>query len=180
MKRINNLYQKIISIENLTIADQKARKGKMKQYGVQLHIDCAAENLQKLHLMLKNKEYKTSEYSTFKVFEPKERDVYRLPYYPDRITHHAIMNVLEPIFVSVFSAFTYSCIKKRGIHAAARSVQKALKDVSGTQYCLKLDIVEPLKTCLMVYPCRCFSIAGNGWVFAKAACRYFQSRHKCL
>lgn len=140
MKRINNLYQQIISIENLTLADQNARKGKMKQYGVQLHIDCATENLQKLHLTLKNREYKTSEYSTFKVFEPKERDVYRLPYYPDRITHHAIMNILEPIFVSVFSAYTYSCIKKRGIHAAARAVQAALKDVPGTTYCLKLDV----------------------------------------
>lgn len=140
MKRINNLYEKIISIDNLILADNNARKGKSKQYGVQLHINNAEENIQKLHLMLKNMEYKTSEYSTFKVFEPKERDVYRLPYFPDRITHHAIMNILEPIFVSVFSAHTYSCIKKRGIHAAARAVQNALKDVPNTTYCLKLDI----------------------------------------
>jgi RNA-directed DNA polymerase len=50
------------------------------------------------------------------------------------------MNVLEPVFVSVFTADTYSCIKKRGIHAAAKAVRSALQDEAGTQYCLKLDI----------------------------------------
>ena len=50
------------------------------------------------------------------------------------------MNILEPIFVSVFTADTYSCIKKRGIHAAAAAVKNALNDTPNTQYCLKLDI----------------------------------------
>jgi len=50
------------------------------------------------------------------------------------------MNILEPLFVSVFTADTYSCIKKRGIHAAANAVKLALRDIPGTQYCLKLDI----------------------------------------
>jgi retron-type reverse transcriptase len=50
------------------------------------------------------------------------------------------MNVLEPIFVSVFTQDTYSCIKGKGIHAAARGVRRALKDEAGTQYCLKIDI----------------------------------------
>jgi len=142
MKRIKNLYSQIISIENLQLADIKARKGKGSQYGIATHDKTREANIQALHDMLKNKTYKTSPYSTFKVYEPKEREVYRLPYFPDRITHHAVMNVLEPVFVSVFTADTYSCIKKRGIHAAARAVTKALKDVAGTQYCLKLDITK--------------------------------------
>ena len=50
------------------------------------------------------------------------------------------MNVLEPFFVSMFTADTYSCIKGRGIHAAANAVKRALRDIPGTQYCLKLDI----------------------------------------
>jgi len=50
------------------------------------------------------------------------------------------MNILESIFVSTFTADTYSCIKKRGIHAAANAVKRALRDKTGTQYCLKLDI----------------------------------------
>ena len=134
------MYDKICSIQNLQLADMKARKGKSKQYGVKAHDKNREGNINILHSMLLNKTYKTSEYSTFKVYEPKEREVFRLPYFPDRITHHAIMNILEPIFVSVYTADTYSCIKGKGIHAAANSVRKALQDKDGTQYCLKLDI----------------------------------------
>lgn len=142
MKRIGNLYDKICSLENLQLADQKARKGKLWQYGVRIHDLRREENILQLRQLLLTRAYKTSEYTIFKVYEPKERDVYRLPYYPDRITHHAIMNVLEGVFVSVFTADTYSCIKKRGIHAAANGVKQALKDQPGTQYCLKLDITK--------------------------------------
>lgn len=124
MKRKNNLYSQIISIENLKIADAKAQKGKSNQYGVKIHNKNKESNILSLHEMLKNKTYKTSEYSIFKVYEPKEREVYRLPFFPDRITHHAIMNVMEDIFVKVFTADTYSCIKGKGIHAAARGVKK--------------------------------------------------------
>ena len=140
MKRINGLYEKIYSIENLKLADSIARKGKLKQFGVIEHDKNHEENINKLHEMLKNKTYKTSKYTTFKIFEPKERLIFRLPYYPDRIIHHAIMNILEPIFVSTFIINTYSCIKGRGIHAAFNAVKTALKNIDETQYCLKLDI----------------------------------------
>lgn len=140
MKRLNNLYSKVITIENLRLADSKASKGKSKQYGVKVHRKRQESNILLLHEMLLNKSYKTSPYATFKVYEPKERVVYCLPYFPDRITHHAVMNVLEPIFVSTFTNDTYSCIKGKGIHATARAVEKALQDKKGTQYCLKIDI----------------------------------------
>ena len=122
------------------MADAVARKGKKKQPGVIDHSKNEEENILNLHKMLKDKTYKTSAYTTFTIFEPKERLIFRLPYYPDRITHHAIMRVLEPVFVSTFTADTYSCIKKRGIHAAANAVKRALNDEQNTQYCLKLDI----------------------------------------
>ena len=140
MKRINNLYEQIYSIYNLEAADLIASKGKSKQPGAIQHKQNADANLMSLYNMLRDKTYKTSPYDVFKVYEPKEREVYRLPYFPDRITHHAIMRVLEPIFVSVFTADTYSCIKGRGIHAAKRNLKTALKDKANTQYCLKLDI----------------------------------------
>jgi len=142
MKRVNNLYQSICSIENLQLADEKARRRKAFQYGVKVHDRNRYVNIESLHDMLVNKTYRTSEYTTFKVYEPKERVVFRLPYFPDRITHHAVMNVLEPLFVSVFTADTYSCIKGKGIHAAANGVKSALGNVSGTKYCLKLDITK--------------------------------------
>lgn len=140
MKRLNNLYSKIISIENLKIADKKARKGKHNQYGVKMFDRNPKKNILLLHQSLLEKTYKTSEYTTFIVKEPKERIVYRLPYFPDRITHHAIMNILQPIFVSVFTADSYSCIKGKGIHAVANSVRTALNRKTDNKYCLKLDI----------------------------------------
>lgn len=86
--------------------------------------------------------YKTSEYSTFTIFEPKERLVFRLPYFPDRISHHAIMNMLEDIFVRTFTADTYSCIKGRGIHGASFALRRGLKNKEETEFCLKLDITK--------------------------------------
>lgn len=140
MKRLNNLFEQIISMDNLRLADIKARKGKSDQYGVKLHMKNQDANLLLLHEMLCSKTYKTSAYETFTIYEPKEREIYRLPFFPDRIVHHAIMNVLEPVFLSVFTADTYSCIKGRGIHGAANAVKQALRDQAGTTYCLKLDI----------------------------------------
>jgi len=142
MKRMSNLYQQICSLENLQLADARACKGKGFQYGVRLHNQNKEANILQLQQMLLNKTYKTSTYTTFKVFEPKERDVYRLPYFPDRITHHAVMNVFEPIFVACFTNDTYSCIKGKGIHAALTSVKLALKNEPQTTFCLKLDITK--------------------------------------
>ncbi len=140
MKRKGNLYQKIISKENLIMADTKARKGKLKQYGVQIFDKNKDANIDRLYEMLKNKTYHTSKYKTRTIYEPKERLIYCLPYFPDRIVHHAVMIHLEKIFVDMFTADTYSCIKGRGIHPFSFAIRKALKDVPGTQYCLKLDI----------------------------------------
>jgi RNA-directed DNA polymerase len=140
MKRIGNLYGQICSVENLNLADAKARKGKAWQYGVRVHDKTRDANILSLHEMLAKKTYKTSDYTVFKIYDKKEREIFRLPYFPDRITHHAVMNVLEKIFMSVFTADTYSCIKGKGIHAAADGVKKALRDRPGTEYCLKLDV----------------------------------------
>lgn len=140
MKRIGNLYDKIISLENLRLADEKARKGKTKSYGVKVHDKNREENILRLHDILANGTFRTSEYFVFKIFEPKERDIYRLPYYPDRIVHHAVMNILEPIWVSVMISETCACIKGRGINKAREYMQKYLRDKDGTRYCLKIDV----------------------------------------
>lgn len=139
MNRVGNLYSKICSIENLRLAESKARKGKTKQRGVILHDKNREANILALHKMLVDKTYHTSEYHTFTIEDPKKRIVYRLPF-KDRIVHHAIMNVLKPIFVSTFTKDTYSCIEGRGVHEASNALRFALRDVEGTKYCLKLDI----------------------------------------
>jgi RNA-directed DNA polymerase len=140
MKRFGNLYYRIFSIENLTLADQHASKGKSRQPGVIEHNKNREANILELHKLLKSGDFKTSQYKNFTIFEPKERVISKLPYYPDRIVHHAIMNVLEPIWVQVFTKDTYSCIKGRGVHSAGRNIKETFKDVAGTEYCLKIDI----------------------------------------
>lgn len=140
MRRIKNVYSQICSEENIFAAEKKARKGKTHQYGVKIFDKDATHNLFSLRRSLLDKTFRTSDYTRFTIFEPKEREISRLPYFPDRIVHHAIMNILEPIFTSVFTADTYSCIKGRGIHGALNAVRKALRDEVGTKYCLQIDI----------------------------------------
>ena len=140
MKRYTDLYDKIVNIDNLYLADKKARKQKSNRPDIIKFDKNKDQLLLQLQQSLISGKYKTSEYHTFKIYEPKEREIFRLPYYPDRIVHHAIMNVMEPIWLSCFINNTYSCIKKRGIHKALKDVKAAMKDINGTQYCLKLDI----------------------------------------
>lgn len=139
MKRIGNLYEQVCDPDNLRLAYEKARRGKGKSYGILLFEKHLEENLAALHGELVAGVYQTPPYSVMTIFDPKEREVYRLPF-RDRIVHHAIMNVLEPIWTSIFITHTYSCIKGRGIHGAMRHIKRDLRNVAGTAYCLKLDI----------------------------------------
>lgn len=141
MRRIGNLYQKIISVENLREADKRARKGKASTYGVRVHDMNREANIIALHEALLTRSFRTSPYDVFTIHEPKERVIYRLPYYPDRIVHHAIMNILEPVWVRTFTHNTFSCVKGRGIEGCARHVDRIIGKYEGKPlYCLKIDI----------------------------------------
>lgn len=142
MKRIGNIYHLICSRENLELADKKAREGKSDQYGVKLFDKNREANFVALQNMLINKTYSTSMYTTFWIHEPKKREIFRLPYFPDRILHHAVMNIIKKIFLSTFTSDTYSCIEGKGIHAASYDLRDCLKDVLNTQFCLKIDIQQ--------------------------------------
>jgi hypothetical protein len=128
-------------MDNLRLADQKARRGKVHDYGVGVHDRNREANLEALHEALLTKTFKTSQYTVREIYKPKHRLIYILPYYPDRIVHHAIMNILEPIMVSFFTHNTFSCVKGRGIEGCARSVDKHIRKFNGRPlYCLKIDI----------------------------------------
>ena len=143
MKRYGNLFPKVYDINNIELADKNARKNKLRNWGVIKHDRHRERDNKRLQSQLKDLSYKTSKYSTFKIYEPKERIIFRLPYFPDRVTHHAIMNITERIWVKIFLTKTYSCIKNRGIHKLATDLKKTLrKDPEGTKYCLKMDITK--------------------------------------
>jgi hypothetical protein len=133
MKRIGNLFNRIISYENLVRADKKARLGKTKRYGVKKFDRNPHENLVRLQKALIEDTYRTSEYCVYTIIADrgnKEREIYRLPYYPDRIVHHAIMNVIEPYLVSRFTADIFNCLKGRGIHYGVKSNNKRLASLA--------------------------------------------------
>lgn len=142
MKREGNLFKKVVAMDNLVKADITARQGKRARYGIKVFDRKREENLKQLQDSLINHTYHTSEYTTFKVYEPKEREIFRLPYFPDRILHHAIMNVCEDIWTKTFIRDTYSCIKKRGMFKCAERCLDFMKtyDRDKPLYCLKMDI----------------------------------------
>lgn len=140
MKRHGNLYAKVCSIENLQLADILARKGKLKTRGVRQHDKNREANIMALHEMLVSKTYRTGDYRKFIVKEPKVREISSLDYYPHRIVHHAIMNVIEPLLTAVFTADSYGNIRGKGIDGAHVALKAALKDEAGTRYCLKFDV----------------------------------------
>lgn len=141
MRRYGKLKDKILSQQNIIDAEHNARKCKNNTYGVKRFDRRDDLTLDAIRDSMMNGTYKTSEYRIFKIYEPKERVIYQLPYYPDRIVHHMLMNILEPIFVKWFIKNTYSCIKGRGIHCLQNDVEKDLRKFQKeTTWCLKLDI----------------------------------------
>ena len=141
MKRYNNLYPKIYDIENIRLAHKNAKKGKLHYSEVKMVEANQEKYFMKIHDMLKNKTFHNSEYEVFtKMCGNKEREIFKLPYFPDRIIHHCIMNILEPIWMKTLIADTYSSLKNRGIHKGVKRIKKALKDKENTKYCLKMDV----------------------------------------
>jgi hypothetical protein len=141
MKRFGNLYEKIYDMDNLRLAHKNARKNKGWYKEVLMVNSNPDYYLGLLQESLINKTYKTSEYEIFiKKDSGKEREIYKLPYFPDRICQWAIMQVIEPILIRNLTLDTYSAIPKRGIHFGLKRVQHDMQtDVKGCQYCLKLD-----------------------------------------
>lgn len=136
MKRAKSLFNQIVDYENLRLAWLKARKGKTAKKSVQNFSHNVNENLQIIHDRMIVSPPVLSDYVQFKIFDPKERMISVVPF-SDRVIHHAIMNVLEPVFERQFVFHTYACRKGKGTHAAARY---AFKCANSSAYFLKLDV----------------------------------------
>ena len=132
----------IYDINNLVKAHQNARRGKSFYSEVKMVDSSPAKYLYELQDMEKDGTYKTSEYEAFwKQDGEKLREIFKLPYYPDRIHQWAIIQVIEPVLLRHMTDDTYSAIPGRGTYKAYQKLVKALKtDPVGTRWCLKLDI----------------------------------------
>lgn len=144
MKRYGNLYAKICTPENIHLAHQNARKGKSRYEEVQWvdeNLDFCIAEIQK---QLDARSFKTADYRVFsKIDNGKTRVIYALPYFPDRVIHHCVMQIIEPLWMSTFIRDTYASLKGRGVHDGVERVHKAFRtDPSGTTYCLKMDVKQ--------------------------------------
>ena len=136
MKRSDNLFNQITDLGNLKSAYLKALKGKRHTPAAIIYGNRLDENLHNLKLMLENETYDHGTYRQFKIYDPKERLITAASF-EDRIIHHAIMNVLEPVFERQFVFHTYGCRKGKGTHKA---VEYAFKKAKQCEYFLKLDV----------------------------------------
>ena len=144
MKRLGNIYEKVISYENLLNAHLRARKKKAKYKEVREVNQNTEHYLKNLHFILANEFYyvNSSDYKREIIIDKgKEREILKLKYYPHRIVQWAIMLQIQDRFLKSFILDTYASIEDRGLHFGARRVKKAmLKDPTGTQFCLKMDM----------------------------------------
>lgn len=141
MKRYGDLYWRIWDMENIQEAHKNAQRGKKHYREVQMINANPEKYLLQIQAMLRDKTFRNSPYEVFtKTDSGKEREIYKLPYYPDRIIHHCVMQILESIWMRTFITDTYASLKGRGIHKGVKRVKEALQDRDNTQYCLKFDV----------------------------------------
>ena len=136
MKTIRNVFQQICSFENLYLAYQKARRGKryrMYAVGFESRLE---ENLFLLGKEISDGTYTPGEYRAFFIHEPKKRLISAAPF-RDRVVHHAVIDVLEPLFDCSLIDDTFACRRGKGTHAAIDRCQEFLRKYS---WVLKCDI----------------------------------------
>lgn len=138
MKRHGGLFDRIASFDNLFLASRKARKGKRFKDNV-LRFESNIES-ELLHLReeLLSGAYRPGSYTEFTVYERKPRKISAAPF-RDRVVHHALCGVIEPIFERSFIHDSYACRPGRGTHAA---VDRFTQFCRRSRYVLKMDIAR--------------------------------------
>ncbi len=130
MKTYKNLYSNLCSYENLLLAYKKARKRKTnKDYVKEFERDLE-KNLKELQHELETSAYFPRSLTTFVIRDPKTR-VISASHFRDRVVHHAICNILEPIFEKSFIYDSFANRKGKGTHPAIIRFEGFVRKVSG-------------------------------------------------
>jgi retron-type reverse transcriptase len=130
MKTFRNLFQKLCSYENLLLAFRKAKKRKSKKPYVIEFEKNLKNNLFRLQWELMTQTYTPRPMTTFTVRDPKTRKI-SASNFRDRVIHHAICNIIEPIFEKRFIHDTYANRRKKGTSAALKRFDFFLRKVTG-------------------------------------------------
>lgn len=141
MKRVNNLFEQIVDINNIIKAHFDARVNKAHYDDVKMVNEDIYKYAKEIQRLLINKEWSPSPViKTERFASGKKRVTVDVDYFPDRIIHHAIMRVVEPVLSTTYIKDTYQSIKNRGLHKGVKRVKSWLKDEENTKYCLQVDI----------------------------------------
>lgn len=129
-------------MENIRLAYQESRRGKASKPGVRRVDEDPEPFLREVQRLLITHEYKSGEYREFVVHERgKDRIVYDVDYFPHRIVHWALMNVIRPILMNVIGPHSFAAMQGRGAHQAVSIVQEWVRtDAEGTKYVYSMDI----------------------------------------
>jgi retron-type reverse transcriptase len=136
MKRVSGLWPKLVSFENLHEAVRRAALGKRKRPDVAAFLLNVESQLVSLRRELQSGEYQHGPYREFVVHEAKPRRISAAPF-RDRVVHHALTQVLEPVFEPRFSRDSYACRVGLGTHKA---LERAQWGAARFPYVLKCDV----------------------------------------
>jgi len=140
---MDDLFNQIISLENLFASWEEFKKGKRKKLDVSEFEKNLEDEIFRLHRDLKSKTYRHSNYTSFYITDPKLRHIHKAVV-RDRIVHHAIYRVLYPIFDKGFIFDSYSCRNGKGSHKAIDRFEafarRASRNYSKQCFVLKCDI----------------------------------------
>ena len=125
-----------MSLPNLLEAFYQAAKGKHKNPAVAAFEFNLSKELLRLQHELCTQTYRPGAYTTFMIYDPKERMISAAPF-RDRVVHHALCNVIEPIFEKTFIHDSYANRKGKGTHRAIERYQHYARRY---RYVLKCDV----------------------------------------
>ncbi len=133
---MGTLFQRITSFPNLLYAARLASRGKRFRPNVAAFSLNLEDELHRLQQELIARSYRPGPYRTFVIHEKKPRFISAAPF-RDRVVHHALCNIIEPIFDRGFLYDSYACRKGKGSHAA---VERASSYARRFRYVLKCDV----------------------------------------
>lgn len=149
MTTYDNLYENLCAYNNLYLAYKKARKHKTKKHYVINFETNLHQNLRKLRLELLFHVYKPKPLINFTIRDPKTRKISKSDFI-DRIVHHAVCNILEPIYQKIFIYDSFANQKGKGTLIAIKRFNKFKRKVSKNNtnliYILKCDIKKYFET----------------------------------
>lgn len=122
--------------DNLLLAYHKAAKGKRGHADVAEFEYRLEENLLQLQQELKEQTYQPGQYHSFYIHDPKKRLISAAPF-RDRVVHHALCNLIEPIFEKSFISDSYANRVGKGTHKA---IDRAQQFARRFKYVLTCDI----------------------------------------